>query len=330
MDNTINNGNSSLKIGLLDNACHSLMRGYEMWGKGRDKKDALSLKEAIIWIHHGIELSLKQLLVQSNEYLVFDKVDEAVRKLAHLRRQVGMEQATVFDLFDNGEGAYTVGFANLVERAAIMLNLKSLEKNSLLRNKIDALTAYRNKIVHFAVEVNINEVTSLLADLMEPFLELLEQEIRDEKFVSRCLPYVRASAKSVTAVFKLKADEAEERIIQLLQKFNGQQVEGELFGVDGTLILPVFQKVVKNAGAEPYFDISAEGESIRWLIDIKFSTPNLDQLRRLQQQYQKQVGSQPWLIFMGTSKAPNRRSFDKVDVLSSSEFDIKKLEKILS
>ena len=42
-----------------------------MWSKGRKKGDALLLKEAIIWIHHGIELSLKQLLVQTNEYLVF-------------------------------------------------------------------------------------------------------------------------------------------------------------------------------------------------------------------------------------------------------------------
>jgi hypothetical protein len=36
----------SLRIGLLDNANHSLQRGYEMLNKSRNKKDALSLKEA--------------------------------------------------------------------------------------------------------------------------------------------------------------------------------------------------------------------------------------------------------------------------------------------
>ncbi|MFX0196868.1 MAG: hypothetical protein ACFFCW_12140, partial [Candidatus Hodarchaeota archaeon] len=191
---------SDLRIDLLDNACHSLQRGYEILNQGRRKKDALLLKEAIIWIHHGIELSLKQLLVQSNEYLVFENVDEAVRKLAHLRRQQGMSHSTVLDLFDYGQGVYTVGFSKLIERVAIMLDLPELAAGASLREKIDELTNYRNKIVHFAVEVKVDEVVSLLADLMEPFLILLEQEVKNENFVLGCVPSVRAHAESVSAV----------------------------------------------------------------------------------------------------------------------------------
>jgi hypothetical protein len=57
----------SLKVGLLENAAHSLQRGYELWSRGQQVSDGMVLKEAIIWVHHGIELVLKQLLVQANE-----------------------------------------------------------------------------------------------------------------------------------------------------------------------------------------------------------------------------------------------------------------------
>ena len=59
----------SLRIGLLDNSCHSLQRGYELWHQRQTTQDGWLLKEAVFWIHHGIELALKHLLVQTNEYI---------------------------------------------------------------------------------------------------------------------------------------------------------------------------------------------------------------------------------------------------------------------
>lgn len=329
---------SSLRIGLLDNACHSLQRGYEMLNKGSNKKEALALKEAIIWIHHGIELSLKQLLVQSNEYLVFENIDEAVRKLAHLRRQPDLNQASVLDLFDYGEGVYTVGFNKLIERVAIMLSLPELAQGATLREKIDELTNYRNKIVHFSVEVRLDEVASLLADLMEPFLTLLEREVKDENFVRRCIPYVRANAESVSAVYRLKYAEIEERISQLMMNFNGQQVPGRLFGMEGSLTLPRFAEIKPQAsGQDLRADISALGDSEQWIVEIKMTPPNSAQLHQLLNQliaYKKVFQHQarnvrPWLIVMGVDRIFNRSILKRYEVLFSSEADIAELEQVL-
>lgn len=327
----------SLRIGLLDNACHSLQRGYEMLNKGRSKKEALTLKEAIIWIHHGIELSLKQLLVQSNEYLVFENVDEAVRKLAHLRRQPDMNQATVLDLFDYGGGIYTVGFSKLIERAAIMLNLPELAQGATLREGIEELANYRNKIVHFSVEVQLDEVAGLLADLMEPFLTLLEREVKDEDFVQRCIPYVRANAESLTAVYRLKHAETEGRISQLIKKFDGQQVPGRLFGLDGFLTLPTFLNIEQQIGPQDLgADILAASDSEQWVVEIKITQPNASafriwvyQLLRYSQKFQQQARNvKPWLILMGRDRVLGR-SMLKHDQVMFSSADIAELEKVM-
>lgn len=79
------NQSPSLRIGLLDNSYHSLKRGYELWSQWTQTDDAWLLKESIIWVHHGIELSLKQLLAQTNAFLVFENIDSAIENLGKLR-----------------------------------------------------------------------------------------------------------------------------------------------------------------------------------------------------------------------------------------------------
>lgn len=322
------------KIGLLDNACHSLQRGYEMFNKGRQKKDALALKEAIIWIHHGIELSIKQLLVQSNEYLIFENIDEAVRKLAHLRRQPSMNNANVLDLFDSNEGVYTVGFGKLVDRAAIMLNLQELSLGSELRERIDALTSYRNKTVHFTVDVKPEEVIILLGELMEPFLSLLERQIKDKQFVQNCLPYVRAQAESVSAVYRLQAKEAEERIEKLLRKFNGTEVSGDHFGVRGRINLPMFDSVENESKQRDFgFDLFAKSEKENWIIELKVGRPNHSQIQNIIEQSKQYLSqfenAKLWLIILGTDKIYSKALLQSNQIYVSSETEITQLEKLL-
>lgn len=323
------------KIGLLDNACHSLQRGYEMFNKGRSKEDALSLKEAIIWIHHGIELSIKQLLVQSNEYLIFENIDDAVRKLAHLRRQPSMDNANVLDLFDSSEGIYTVGFGKLVDRAAIMLNLQELSQGADLREKIDALTSYRNKTVHFAVDVKLEEVINLLGQLMEPFLSLLERQIKDKEFIKKCLPFVRAQAESVSAVYRLQYKETEERVEKLLRKFNGMEVSGDYFGALGRINLPKFEVVENGSGQRDFsFDFLAKSENENWIVVLKLGRLNSIQTHYLvdrSKNYRSKIAnSKIWLIVMGIDRVPSIAFYRNHQILVSSEIDIINLEKLLN
>ncbi|MFU1519957.1 hypothetical protein ACM25P_15960 [Vreelandella alkaliphila] len=187
----------NLKIGLLDNGSHSLKRGFQMWTQWEESEDAWLLKEAVIWVHHGIELVLKQLLVQTNEFLVFQDVNKAVERLGVLRKKNGMKNAGVLDLFDHDDKVMSVGFRNLIERAAITLSICELEDGGLLRSHIDRLTRYRNKIVHFSLELDVMEVSTLLSDLLNPLLSVLGREINDIKFKKIVIPEIRKLAQPI-------------------------------------------------------------------------------------------------------------------------------------
>lgn len=168
-----------------------------MWTQWEESEDAWLLKEAVIWVHHGIELVLKQLLVQTNEFLVFQDVNKAVERLGILRKKNGMKNAGVLDLFDHDDKVMSVGFSNLIERAAITLSICELEDGGLLRSYIDRLTRYRNKIVHFSLELDVMEVSTLLSDLLNPLLSVLSREINDIKFKQIVIPEIRKSAQPI-------------------------------------------------------------------------------------------------------------------------------------
>lgn len=329
---------NSLKIGLLDNAFHSLQRGYEMFNVGKQKQDPLALKEAIIWIHHGIELSIKQLLVESNEYLIFDNVDKAVEKLAQLRRKSHMDNANALDLFDYSESITTVGFGKLIDRAAVMLNLRELAQGTDLRNKIDALTTYRNKIVHYTIEVEVDEVIALLADLVEPLLSLLESELRDKKFIKSYASTIRKNARLISETYHLMYEQTTKRIMHLVEKFNGQEVDGRLFGVAGKskIMLPKFDLVQSEFGrGDSGFDLLAKNNKDTWLIEIKIGNLNsgianrlIDKLRYSKIKFGEE--SKPWLILMSPEKLHLRRYVYHKDHFTSYEEDIKELETLLN
>lgn len=188
---------NSLKMGLLDNGSHSLKRGYEMWTQWKQSNDAWLLKESIIWVHHGIELLLKQLLVQTNEFLVFQDVNKAVERLGILRKKDGMKDAGVLDLFEHDDKAFSVGFRNLIDRTAITLSIDELAEREPLRKQVDQLTRYRNKIVHFSIELDVLEVSSLLSEILNPLLHLLSKEVNDQNFKEKVIPEIQQAACSV-------------------------------------------------------------------------------------------------------------------------------------
>lgn len=324
----------SLRISLLDNSSHSLKRGYELWYQGHTTRDGWLLKEATFWIHHGIELALKQLLVQTNEYLVFDKVDEAVRKLVYLRRQPGMTNAGVLDLFEQDEnGIVSVSFHNLIQRAALMLNLSELEEGAPLRTNIDELTRYRNKIVHFSIEMNVNEVSSLLSDILEPLLQLLASEVQDANFVNNSIPEIRRRAQPVRDLSQYYEVESVRRVERLLRKFNGQHVSGSLFSLEGDIVLPVFVGVAASTGAVDIgADIKAQSSSETWLVELKtrlvsgFIERTFDYLDRASKAI---PNAKVWLVVMSEISPLHREKVKQHGFLVSSLDDIARLEQIV-
>ena len=108
------------------------------------------------------------------------------------------------------------------------------------------LTKYRNKMVHFSVKIDVNELSNLLSDILDPFLELLEREIKDLNFKNKCMPEIRKAAIPVIKFSKERYQEAEIRVEKILNQFNGQKISGSLFGKIDEIILPKFAGVCIN------------------------------------------------------------------------------------
>lgn len=321
----------SLRIGLLDNSYHSLNRGYEMWSQWQKSQDAWLLKESIIWVHHGIELALKQLLVQTNEFLVFEDINKAVERLGILRRKKETENAGVLDLFEHDDKVTSVGFRNLIERVSIALAINELSENKPLRLKIDELTRYRNKIVHFSVLLDIIKVSSLLSDILDPLFLLLEREVKDDTFVTKYLPDIRRKAQPLQQF---------NRIAALVQQFNGQVIPGYLLGLGNECTLPKFDQNTRLSGSEDNeADISVFDLSEPWNVQIKYNPTPVDIERiAIQHQYRKasmegitdfNFHPKTWLIVMGEIPSQSRDILKEHQVMFSSIEEIGEIEKIL-
>ncbi|MFN6571576.1 hypothetical protein [Dendronalium sp. ChiSLP03b] len=338
----------SLRIGLIENCYHSLKRGYELWGEGQRKQDGWLLKEAVIWIHHGIELGIKQLLVQTNEYLIFENIDTAVEKLAKLRNQPQQVEASVLDLFEQEKPAFSVGFEKAVERAAIMLNITELSKTSPLRSNIDELTKYRNKIVHYAVSLEVNEVITLISSIMDDFINLLERNIQDNNFQEKYLPEIRQANLPISIKVKSLIQESESRVKNLIMNFNNQYVSGKLFGVEDNILLPKTTNIyTHNYKNNNPWDIRASmSNNEEWLVEIKILSTNyssrkmaINQLRNhkkfLLDKYEGITESQIKLWFISLNDKDKSNFLRETDffkengILVSYKDDIEQLEELL-
>ncbi len=343
----MNQQTPSLRIGLLENCYHSLKRGYELWGEGQRKQDAWLLKEAIIWIHHGIELGIKQLLVQTNEYLVFEDVDKAVRQLTNLRKQ--NPDVSVLDLFEQENPAFSVSFHKAVERAAVMLNLDDLSERSKLRTNIDELTKYRNKIVHYSINIDFDRIVVLLSETMTDFLGLLETAIEDNNFSKVYIKEIRQASLPLTKRFLLLEKEAITRIVNLMHYFNCQKVTGYLFGSNEDIILPRFKSINQNFAQQlenraVYLDIKAETENKEvWIVEVKRGSMNtsmnhdvIAQLNYYKSSFieiSKELNVsdiKAWFISLNEGfNILRKEEFKEAGILVSSLSDIEKLEEII-
>ena len=318
-----------IRIGMLGNAEHSLLRGYELLAEGLQEDEPWPIKEAILWVHHGIELCLKQLLVQrASKFLVFSNVDEAVRKLAHLRRQPGMEEADAVDMLERKEGPHTVGFDNLVKRVTTMLDVEELREEEPLRVEIDQLVNIRNRLAHSTAKVNIVEAGTLLTEMGMPFLEVIAREFGEPGFTYGFVMSFRQAVGNATIAlesYEPEMSEAESRVLSLIHEFAGQQVPANLFGQvrQGQDKLPDFSdaEVSKEVGYKMYL---VEGDEGAWLVSVIEGYGNKESMLIRKQWAARYEDAELWVVAMSGTYP-----YVYPDILVSTGKDIEILEKLL-
>lgn len=277
-------------ISLQENGLHSLWRGIESYGTYEKTGNKLTLKDAIMFLHHGVELLTKEILIKHSPFLIFEDLRDAATK----QKQADDSGVSIFFL---EKPPKTVTYDEAIKRVIAFVKPPELTGN--LQTNLNKLNQFRNQLEHYAIEADKDEIIQLLAALHEPLLELFDNQIGGVRKhqpvrVAQVWDKVQDSAKFYS--------ELEKKAFDLIVHFKDQKVPGRLFGVEGEFTLPSFTKVLPNQrisaaqGVIREVDILGEGQGFRWVVEIKGTL-------RLGQRVIDQVHSlgyllkaQPWLI----------------------------------
>nr|MDO8080348.1 hypothetical protein [Candidatus Freyarchaeota archaeon] len=278
-------------ISLFENGLHSLWRGIEIYDKYTKTNDNMLLKEAIMFLHHGVELLMKEILVRHSPYLIFEDLRKATKK----QKEADKSGIGIFFL---PSPPRTVAYEEAINRVDAFIKPQKLEEK-LLTNLIQ-LNLFRNQLEHYAIEVDKDEITQLLAELRNPLLDFFEAQIggikqRQPFEVIHVWNAIEDSAKELAK----KHERLEEEVFALVNRFNGQKVPGHVMNFDDKITLPKFNRILREYSfPELGFraDIFSEGENLRWIIEVK-TGPKIDdaKLHKLAH-YAKQLNAKVWLV----------------------------------
>ncbi|ASU98578.1 MULTISPECIES: hypothetical protein [Bacillus subtilis group] len=166
-----------MKFTLLENGADSLKSAYENLeilkeiAEGGEHR----LKDAVIFLNHGVELLLKYILKQRSPALMFEKIEPYLKAKQDLKKTKDNHK-TVFDIDKN---LRTVSLLEALKRIEYLCDVEipeNLNSTILYVNKI------RNNFMHYEVELDDKETESLVTKLQvcyEEAVEFLESHIED-------------------------------------------------------------------------------------------------------------------------------------------------------
>lgn len=248
-------------ITLIQNGMHSLNKGIQAFQRYSSTNNQMLLKDAIMQVHHGVELLLKEMLLRENPLLIYENLGDMTKK------QEVADRAGVA-LFALPDPPKTVTYMDAVKRVGVHIKPKELD-TSLVQD-LTELNRVRNQVEHYAIDVDLDYVTRLLGSLHAPLTALFESQIGGvvKQFQTpqsdRAWAAVRQDAKAGL--------DAEKEVAQLLGAFRGQDVPGALFCTDGRLVLPEFVEILTNYYVPEYgieVDVLARGNAESWVVEVK-------------------------------------------------------------
>jgi len=166
-----------MKLNFLDSGVDSLSKGFKnlivyeglQYNNNlvRKKKERhYYLKDAILFIQHGIEILFKQIIFRHSEYLLFSHIDDHVKRAFREKKERKLK--SVFES-DAKHKIHTVSFTESIERLKLLPGVVFSKK---LEEKVRALEVYRNIIMHaepYLDENAINQTFDGLASMLDVF-----------------------------------------------------------------------------------------------------------------------------------------------------------------
>ena len=160
-----------MKISLIENGMDSLEKGYSYYLEYQkmihsktvnEKKRYLCLKDAIMSLHHGIEILFKSILINESEYLLFPKIDNNIHSAFIEKRNKNL--LSVFQTSLKNK-IRTVTYLESIKRVESICGKKIPNK---LKNKIIEINTYRNILIHSEAYIDEDEIKDSLRNLIEP------------------------------------------------------------------------------------------------------------------------------------------------------------------
>jgi hypothetical protein len=145
------------KITLKENGIHSLNKGLELFSKYNTSniKNQFDLRDSILFINNGIELLLKEILVNKvGEHIIFSRLDDSLFKKIS---QSKLESKSIFDIPNPPN---TITFLQAIQRIKALVEYPKLENS--LEEAFEKLNSYRNNLQHYGINKTIDEIVSIL------------------------------------------------------------------------------------------------------------------------------------------------------------------------
>lgn len=309
------------KISLYENGVHSLKQGLEAYKSYQTSSEPMQLKDAIMSLHHGVELLLKEMLVRHNQFLIF----ENLRNVAKKQKKADRAGVGIFYIDDPPR---TVTFHDALIRVDAFICPDYLDDNLIALLK--ELNRYRNQLEHYAVDADLEEVAQLIADIHDPLMALLDSSLGDIDELRQ---------EEVEDIWNEARDERdaarqfEKRIKELMDRFGGQKIIGSVFSRDGDVVLPDFDEIEIQYRLPQWpiqrIDILGLSQHENWAVEVKrrlgkgrTGSSTIHNLRNIA----GLADAVAWLV-LGTSASDRlRRLATDAGVMLSDKDDIEYLE----
>lgn len=147
-----------MKFNLLTNGIDSLRASYERIERINQLAEGVehNVKDAIMYLNHANEILFKLVLKNNKEYLMFEDISQ------YMKAKAAMVQQNKTNVFDINPKLKTVNFSEAIRRLEFLCDVEISPK---FKGALEFLNQNRNKIMHFEIDLTVEEVSILIEKL---------------------------------------------------------------------------------------------------------------------------------------------------------------------
>lgn len=147
-----------MKFNLLTNGIDSLRASFECLEKIENLAQGVehNLKDAIMYLNHANEILFKLVLKNQKDYLMFEDISLYMKAKEAMLQQ---KKSTVFDI---NPKLKTVNFSEAIKRLEYLCDIEISRK---FKGSLEYLNQNRNKLMHFEIELQEEDVWILVEKL---------------------------------------------------------------------------------------------------------------------------------------------------------------------